>query len=72
MSRWTHADGTTEHHVDPHYEGRARSIGDKLVYWTCYVKGCDREVRLDGAKVPITTPVQRGKQPPESEMSAQP
>lgn len=66
MSDWTHADGTTEHEVDPHYNGNGLPA-----FWTCHVKGCERELRFDGAKVPITAPV-KNKRAAESKMSQQP
>lgn len=67
MSGWTHKDGVEDHEVDPHYAGNGLPA-----FWTCHVKGCEREVRLDGGKVPITAPIVKVKQPPESKMSQSP
>jgi hypothetical protein len=67
MSRWTHADGSTGHEVDPHYNGNGLPA-----FWTCHVKDCSRELRLDGAKVPITASIITGKAKAEPPLSAQP
>lgn len=69
---WTHADGVEDHEIDPHYNGNGLPA-----FWTCHVslgKGqrCDRELRLDGGKVPITTPPKRATAKPEPPMSSQP
>lgn len=52
VSRWTHVDGTDDHEVDPTYNGN-----NIPAYWSCHAKDCNREVLLDGGKVPITSPV---------------
>lgn len=72
VSRWTHADGSTAHEPDPHYNGNGLPA-----FWTCHVslgKGerCDGELRLDGAKVPLTTPIVKGRATVEPPLSAQP
>jgi hypothetical protein len=71
VSRWTHADGTTDHEPDPHYNGNGLPA-----FWTCHVKAgkatCDRELRLDGAKVPITTPIVKAKVTIEPPLRSQP
>ena len=71
MSRWTHADGTTEHEADPKYNGSGWMNGETPSYWICHAKGCGRALKLDGAKVPITAPV-KNKRTAESKMSQQP
>lgn len=71
MSRWTHADGTDDHEVDPHYNGNGLPA-----FWTCHAKvnkaTCERELRLDGGKVPMTVPVKKVAPTPEPPMSSQP
>ena len=67
MTRWAHADGEAGHEPDPHYAGNGLPA-----FWTCHVKECGRELRLDGAKVPITAPIVKGKAKAESAMSATP
>jgi len=71
LSRWTHKDGSTEHDIDPHYNGNGLPS-----FWTCHTKvnkvSCDRELRLDGAGVPMTIPVKKAKPTPEPPMSSQP
>lgn len=70
-ARWTHKDGSDDHAVDPHYNGRPP------VMWSCYVtvgKGerCDKPVLLDGAAVPVTGGVSVARSLDEPPMSSQP
>lgn len=58
---WQHADGSTEHKPDPHYNGSGWMNGKTPAYWVCHVKDCGRPLLIDGGKVPITTPIAKVK-----------
>lgn len=64
MNRWTHVI-EADHEPDPHYNGNGLPH-----YWTCHK--CVGELRLDGAKPPVTAPVKRAADKAEAPMSAQP
>lgn len=71
-TRWTHADGSADHDVDPHYNANGRPA-----WWTCHAstgKGqrCDAKLKLDGASPPIAVPAKGATDDAEPPLSAQP
>ena len=70
LTDWTHKDGTSEHEVDPKYNGSGWMNGETPSYWVCHT--CRKSVLLGGAKPPITEAPVKAAPTPEPPMSSQP